>query len=289
MKSMTGFGKSETEAKNGKIVIEARSENHRFLEIKFHIPESALSFEQQLSDVVKKVVLRGKIRVSVNIEEAKSNSYMLNEGLVRQSKKNLEKLKKELGVDEQIRLEHILSIKDIFLPEANPDLSKKQALEIARAVSKAIRKLDETRKSEGGKLEKDLKERVNRIENIVQKIRVKRSDFMKNASSKIKERIQKLLEDSQVDECRLYQETAFLAERSDVTEELVRLKAHLAKFRETMAQKGSIGKELDFLLQEINREAGTISAKAKDAEISHLVIDLRSELEKIREQVQNIE
>jgi uncharacterized protein (TIGR00255 family) len=112
---------------------------------------------------------------------------------------------------------------------------------------------------------------------------------MESSSLKLRERISKILEDSQIDEARLYQEAAFLTERSDITEELVRLKAHISKFRETLRSKGSIGKELDFLLQEMNREAGTIAAKAKDAEISHFTIELRSELEKIREQLQNIE
>jgi uncharacterized protein (TIGR00255 family) len=127
------------------------------------------------------------------------------------------------------------------------------------------------------------------IDKLTATIKSKRKDFIKNTSVKLKERIEKLLEDTKIDEERLYQETAYLAERSDITEELVRLQAHISKFRETSNKKGSIGKELDFLLQEMNREAGTISAKSKDAEISHCIIDLRSEMEKIREQVQNIE
>lgn len=289
MKSMTGFGKSEAETGFGKAVIEARSENHRFLDIKIQTPESISSIEPELAESAKKFLLRGKVRVSVSLEGMKNNSPVLNVELAKQSKKNLDELRKELGIKEEIRLEHFLMIKDIFSSEATESLSKKDITEIDRVLCDAIQKLDDTRKSEGKKLEKDLRGRLRNIERLARTISTKRKDFMKTASSKLKERISKLLDDTQIDEARLFQETAYLAERSDITEELVRLKAHTGKFRETMRKTGSIGKELDFLVQEMNREAGTISAKAKDAEVSHLTIELRSELEKIREQIQNIE
>jgi len=289
MKSMTGFGKSEAETKYGKVVVEARSENHRFLDIKILLPESVSSIEPELAETVKKLILRGKLRITVSLEGAKLAPPVLNLDLAKQLRKSLETLKKELGIKEELRLEHFLTVKDIFTTEARDRLSGSDVLEIENVLRRAIQKLDDTRKSEGKKLEKDFKERLDKIENLTRTISTKRKDFMKTASLKLKERISKILEENQIDEARLYQETAFLTERSDITEELVRLKAHIGKFRETIRNKGSIGKELDFLLQEMNREAGTIAAKAKDAEISHFTIDLRSELEKIREQLQNIE
>jgi len=289
MKSMTGYGKSESETKYGKLIVETRSENHRFLDIKFQLPESTLSIENPLSEAVKNLILRGKIRVSISFEDTKNNSFVLNVDLAKKSKKNIDKLKKELGIKEEVRLEHFLMIKEIFSTETKHTLSRNDTSDIMRTVLQAIKKLDEARTSEGRKLEKDIKNRLQIIEKLTTKIKSKRKDFLKNTSSKLKERIQKILEDTKIDEERLYQETAFLAERSDITEELVRLKAHIDKFREISRKKGSIGKELDFLLQEMNREAGTISAKSKDAEISHFIIDLRSEMERIREQVQNIE
>ncbi len=289
MKSMTGFGKSEAETKYGKVVVEARSENHRFLDIKILLPESVSSIEPELAETVKKLILRGKLRITVSLEGAKAVPPVLNLDLAKQLRKSLELLKKEFGIKEELRLEHFLTVKDIFTTEARDQLSGSDVLEIENVLRRAIQKLDDTRKAEGKKLEKDFKERLDKIENLTRTISTKRKDFMKTASLKLKERISKILEESQIDEARLYQETAFLTERSDITEELVRLKAHIGKFRETIRNKGSIGKELDFLLQEMNREAGTIAAKAKDAEISHFTIDLRSELEKIREQLQNIE
>lgn len=289
MKSMTGYGKSEAETKYGKLIVETRSENHRFLDIKFQLPESTLSIENQLSEAVKNVILRGKIRVTVSFEGTKNNSFVLNMDLANKSKNNIDKLKKELGIKEETRLEHFLMIKEIFSSEPKHALGKNETTDILRTVLHAIKKLDDARASEGRKLERDIKNRLQIIKKLTTRIKSKRKDFIKITSSKLKERIQKILEDTKIDEERLYQETAFLAERSDITEELVRLKAHIGKFREIALKKGSIGKELDFLLQEMNREAGTISAKSKDAEISHFIIDVRSEMEKIREQVQNIE
>jgi uncharacterized protein (TIGR00255 family) len=289
MKSMTGYGKSEIKTKYGKLVVETRSENHRFLDIKFQLPESTLSIENQLSEAVKNLILRGKVRVTVTLESSRSNSFLLNIDLAKKTKTNIDQLKKELGIKEETRLEHFLMIREIFTGETKQTLSKNETAEITKTVLEAIKKLDQSRASEGKKLEKDIKLRLKMIDKLTATIKSKRKDFIKNTSVKLKERIKKLLEDTKIDEERLYQETAYLAERSDITEELVRLQAHISKFRETSNKKGSIGKELDFLLQEMNREAGTISAKSKDAEISHCIIDLRSEMEKIREQVQNIE
>ena len=289
MKSMTGYGKSEVETKYGKLVVETRSENHRFLDIKFQLPDSTLSIENQLSEAVKNLILRGKIRVTVTLEASRNNSFSLNLDLAKKTKTNIDKLKKELGIKEETRLEHFLMIREIFAGETKQTLSRNETAEIIKTVLEAIKKLDQARASEGKKLERDIKQRLKMIDKLTVTIKSKRKDFIKNTSIKLKERIEKLLEDTKIDEERLYQETAYLAERSDITEELVRLKAHISKFRETSNKKGSIGKELDFLLQEMNREAGTISAKSKDAEISHCIIDLRSEMEKIREQVQNIE
>lgn len=289
MKSMTGYGKSEVETKYGKLVVETRSENHRFLDIKFQLPDTTLSIENQLSETVKNSILRGKIRVTVSLESPKNNSSSINLELAKKTKKNIDLLKKELGIKEETRLEHFLMIREIFAGDTKQNLSKEEIAFIDKTVSEAIKKLDQSRSSEGKKLGKDIRQRLKTIEKLTVTIKSKRKGFIKNTSLKLQERIEKLLEDTKIDEERLYQETAYLAERSDITEELVRLKAHISKFRETCGKNGSIGKELDFLLQEMNREAGTISAKSKDAEISHCIIDLRSEMEKIREQVQNIE
>jgi uncharacterized protein (TIGR00255 family) len=289
MKSMTGFGRGEVQTNLGKIVVEARAENHRFLDINFQLPEAILAIELVLSQIAKKIILRGKVRITVVVEELKNKSSTINIELAKESRKALEKLKKEIGITEKIKLEHILMIKEFFSSEEKTKLGKDHYSKIEETMSEAIKNLDEMRKSEGKKLENDLKHRIQKAKNLIERIESKREDFINDFSSKLRERMKEMLEDIKIDETRLYQEAAFLAERSDITEEIVRLKAHINKFKDTMNKDGSIGRELDFLLQEMNRESGTISAKSKDAEVSHLILELRSEMERMREQVQNIE
>jgi uncharacterized protein (TIGR00255 family) len=289
MKSMTGFGRGEVETDLGKIVVEGRAENHRFLDINFQLPEAIFAIEPTLSEIAKEVILRGKVRITIAVEGLKNKSAIINIELAKKSRRTLEKLKKELGIKERTKLEHILMIKEFFSSEEKATLHKEHYPKIEEALREAIKNLDEMRKSEGKKLEKDLKLRILKAQKLLEKIESKREDFIKDFSEKLRERIKELIKDMQVDETRLYQEVAFLAERSDITEEIVRLKAHIDKFRETLSKGSSIGRELDFLLQEMNRESGTISAKSKDVEISHSIIELRSEIEKMREQVQNIE
>lgn len=289
MKSMTGFGRGELETDMGKIVIEARAENHRFLDINFQFPDAVSSIEPGLTEVVKKTVLRGKLRITVQIEELKNKSRAINVELAKQHFKTLEKLRKELGIKEEMELEHLLMMKEFFTSDVKTEFGKKNKAEVEEALGQAVRKLDEMRTSEGKKLEKDLKQRTAKIEKLVRSIESKRASFMKDYSEKLRTRVQELLQDVQIDEGKLYQEVAFLAERSDTTEEIVRLQAHISKLRETFGKSGSIGRELDFLIQEMNREAGTIAAKSKDAAVSHFTVELRSEMEKIREQIQNIE
>lgn len=289
MKSMTGYGNSEVETNLGKIIIEAKSENYRFLDINMQLPESVVSVEPDLTEIIKQYVIRGKVRVLFISEELKRRTPVMNIELAKDSFQKLKKLKKELAIQDKTRLEHVLLIKEFFSYESKPTLSKIYLNKIKAALRTAMRNLDEARTSEGKKIEKDLKSRIRKLETIIKHVNAKRSNFKKTFSENIKSRISKLLDDKQLDESRLNQEIAIMAERTDITEEIIRLKAHISKLNETIKKNHSIGRECDFLLQEMNREAGTISAKSKDASISHLIIDFRSEIEKMREQVQNIE
>ena len=289
MKSMTGFGKSEIETDLGKIIVETKSENHRFLDINLQLPETVYSIENQLLEIVKRHIGRGKIKISVLSENLRTKVPTINLELAKQSYSTIDNLKMELSINDRTKLEHILMLKDFFSYEAKPSITSKHFAGIKVALNKAMDKLDQDRRIEGKKLERDLRQRLDKILKILHKIKEKRENFTKAYADNLKDRVKKILEDKQIDESRLYQELAIVAERTDITEELVRLDAHITKFKETIGKKGSIGRECDFILQEMNREAGTISAKSKDASISHHVIDFRSEIEKIREQIQNIE
>jgi uncharacterized protein (TIGR00255 family) len=286
---MTGYGNSEIETNLGKIIVEAKSENYRFLDINMQLPESVLSIEPELIEIIKQYVTRGKLRIVLISEELRRRTPVMNIKLAKDSFRMLQKLKKELPIQDKTRLEHVLLLKEFFSYESKPTLNKVYFNKIKIALRSAMAKLDEARTSEGEKIEKDLRNRIQKLERISKQVNEKRSGFKKTFSESIKGRIGKLLDDKQLDESRLNQEIALIAERTDITEEIVRLKAHITKFNQTIKKNHSIGRECDFLLQEMNREAGTISAKSKDASISHLIIDFRSEIEKMREQVQNIE
>jgi len=289
MKSMTGFASSTATHKEGKITIEARSENHRFLDVKFQIPEQLNSLEVEFMEISKKQISRGKVKLSINIEDNSSRIIKFNNEAGKNYLTSLKKFMRELGINDEISLNHILMFKELYNGETKKTISKTTLGNIKQVLNDTLKKLDKSRAIEGKKLSTDLIKRINNCKKLITSIRKKRNNFAKEASKKLKERIETLLDDKNIDEARLYQEVAILTERSDITEELVRLDAHFEKFIETTNSKLPVGKELDFLIQEMNRESGTISAKSKDANISHHIISLRSELEKMREQIQNIE
>ena len=289
MKSMTGFASSTATHKEGKITIEARSENHRFLDVKFQIPEQLNSLEVEFMEISRKQISRGKVKLSINIEDNSSRIIKFNNEAGKNYLTSLKKFMRELGINDEISLNHILMFKELYNGETKKTISKTTLGNIKQVLNDTLKKLDKSRAIEGKKLSTDLIKRINNCKKLITSIRKKRNNFAKEASKKLKERIETLLDDKNIDEARLYQEVAILTERSDITEELVRLDAHFEKFIETTNSKLPVGKELDFLIQEMNRESGTISAKSKDANISHHIISLRSELEKMREQIQNIE
>ena len=289
MKSMTGYGSSELVTNIAKISVEARSENHRFLDLKINLPDSLNGLENQLTELVKNHVSRGKLRITVSIQDQKISAPNFDKNALKNFHSILKKFKKELRISDDIKLDHILMFKDLFNGNDKKAHSKSTINKIKQITNLTLKKLDKSRSIEGKKLQTELSKRITRCENLIKKIKSKRNNFSKDASNKLRDRISSLLSEANIDESRLFQEVAYLIERSDITEELVRLDAHISKFRETIKKSGPVGKELDFLMQEMNREAGTISAKSKDAKISHEVISLRSEFEKLREQIQNIE
>ncbi|MGI9533921.1 MAG: YicC/YloC family endoribonuclease [Thermodesulfobacteriota bacterium] len=289
MKSMTGYANSEKSIGNEKIIVEARSENHRFLDFKIQIPDSLNSIEHELVDLVRKNVSRGKLKITIIIESENSKLLNFNEQAGRKYINTLRKVVSNLGIKDDINLNHLLIFKELFNSDLDSGLSKLTVKKVKEVLITTLNKLDKSRSVEGQKLKKDFAKRIKKCESQINSVKRKRNNFSKQAFKKLKERTELLLEDMNIDDNRLYQEIAIQTERSDITEELVRLDAHAGKFIATLNKKGPVGKELDFLIQEMNREAGTISAKSKDAKISHHIIILRSELEKMREQIQNIE
>ena len=290
MKSMTGFGESSVNTQIGTVMVDIRSENHRFLEVKAIIADSLLRMETTVENKIKNVILRGKLRLKLSVQKNWTERQRLSEKTLRENHRSLKRINSALGLKTEIGIEHLLMMENSFENPLETKVSRETENKIKDAIEKALLKFNKSREIEGQKLEKAILGRMESIKKAVAKVKKKRKDFVKNSEKKTREKIEKVFSSRHKSDPLLSKEAAaIITERSEIEEEIVRLEAHISKFVKTARKKGAMGKELDFLIQEMNREAGTISAKCKDAGISHLTINIRLELEKIREQVQNIE
>ena len=290
MKSMTGFAESSVNTEVGKIVVDIRSENHRFLDVKASVPESFLQMETAIEDRLKNSIQRGKLRLRLSVQATRRERQRLSEKVLRENHSSLKRINSALGLKTEIGIEHLLMMENSFESHVGPEVSRETETRIKEAVVKALLKFDRSRETEGRKLEKAILGRLEIIKKTVDRVKKRRKEFVKKSEKKTKEKIEKIFSSRHKNDPLISQEAAaIMTEKSEIDEEIVRLEAHISKFRKTARKKGPVGKELDFLVQEMNREAGTISAKCKDAGISHLTINIRLDLEKIREQIQNIE
>lgn len=290
MKSMTGFAESSVNTRIGKILVDIRSENHRFLDVKASVPESFSQMETAIEDRMKNSIQRGKLRLRLSVQANRKERRRLSEKMLRENHSSLKKINSALGLKTEIGIEHLLMMENSLENHAGPEISRETEARIREAVIKALGKFNRSRETEGEKLEKAILGRLEVIKKTVGSVKKKRKEFVKKSEKKTKEKIEKIFSSRHKNDPLISQEAAaIVTEKSEIDEEIVRLEAHISKFGKTARKKGPVGKELDFLVQEMNREAGTISAKCKDAGISHLTINIRLELEKIREQVQNIE
>lgn len=281
MRSMTGFGRSEAVSGGGiRLTVEARSENHRFFDARVSLPEGAGSLERDIRARLARSVLRGKVKLTVSCESAGGPGAEIDMGRARAALAGLKKLKKQLNLKGDITVDQILSFGGLIKPQ--PAVCRIAASPVTKAVAAAVAELDDSRKREGKRLQKELRMRISNCATLVKKVKKARASYVTEMKRKMSA--------SEKEGTDAYKEIALSVERSDITEEVVRMESHIARFREFLAKTNlSVGKELDFLAQEMNREAGTISAKAKSPVVSHLALDLRSEIEKAREQVQNVE
>jgi uncharacterized protein (TIGR00255 family) len=289
---MTGFGKAEENFENKKYVIEIRSVNSRFAEISFKYPKYISSKDNELKDILRQKISRGKVNVFLNIENGTSvqNNLTIDPENLKNYTKILKSIRKEIGSKEKIRLEHILHFSEILTTEASGDISEEEFNFIKNLLNTAIEDLIEMKRKEGNFIKDDMQSRINLIytENeIIREISAKR---VPQERMRIKEKIDSLISDkSKIDENRLEMELILISEKIDITEESIRLNSHLKFFTECVESKENSGRRLNFLLQEMNREINTMASKSMDAEISQRVSLLKEELEKIREQIQNVE
>ena len=291
IKSMTGYGKAVVETETGRTTVEIRSVNHRYGEVFVKMPRSFLAFENDVRKAVGDRLKRGKIEVFVQREEVVGGQQrpLVNVALARAYREAFDHLRTELGIYDPVTLPLILSQKDV-LP-AQEESSDEDALraELLQGVRGAVEAMETMRMREGEALLADLRDRRQTLAMLIDRVAERAPAVVTDYALKLRERLAQLLADTTLDEARLAQEVALLADRCDVTEELVRFRSHLIQFDETFALAEPVGRKLDFLMQELNREVNTIGSKANDAAMAAIVVELKAELEKIREQVQNIE
>ncbi len=290
IRSMTGYGKASREISNFVLEIEIKSLNNRFLEIVTRIPKEFSAKEYEIRNLIRNNIQRGKISFSMNIAylNTEDNSSNLNDKAVEKAIELLNRIKNLTRNDEKITLNHILQLQNLFIEE-NGDADENLFKQVEETILSAVNCMNLMREKEGSELISDLNERISIIENKVIEIENLLKSQVTSYFERLKERTNQLIADfSQFDD-RLNLELALLSEKYDTSEEIVRLKSHIKQFREIISKEQEVGKRLNFLLQEMNREANTINSKSISTEISYSGLTIKEELEKIREQVQNIE
>lgn len=291
LKSMTGYGRGEGESGLGKVLVESRSINHRYSDINIRLPKRLAIFENRIKEIIRSQVSRGRIDVSIKLDALGGEKFQLqvDSNLAEQYFQALLSLKDKFQLRGEITLELLAGAKDLISAKEEVGDIEPYWLEIVPILKRTLQEMDEMKCSEGNALAKDIQTRLERITQELKEIKAQLPSYVVAYRIRLQERLQSLLGGIEVDPGRLQQEIALLAERTDITEEIVRAESHLSQFALLFNEKESVGRKMDFLLQEIHREVNTVSAKANDAEISQKVVEIKSELEKIREQVQNIE
>jgi len=290
--SMTGFGRAEVARRGVTATVEVRAVNSRYLDVTTRLPRLLSQREKDIKEIVRSCVNRGSLVVSVTVEDEDDNlaPMKVNKTAAKTYVKLLNDLRKTAKIRESVRLEHLLKFSEVFEVPKDDQSDEREWAVVEEALRAALDGFNTMRRNEGGELAKDLDRRIRWISQTVEEIEQLSRSRLPEERKKLLERVTQLVEDkSVIDQNRLELEIALLADKLDVTEECVRFRSHTKFFLETMTSADSAGRKLNFLVQEINREANTIGSKTNDSDIAHRVVQIKEEVEKIREQLQNIE
>lgn len=289
-RSMTGFGVARREDGTRAYAVEVRSVNHRYCDVRTHLPSELSSLGPEIESRVRKAIRRGRIDVTVAVEISEEAVVEPSVDLARARgyKAAYEKLATALGLDPHVELAQIASAPGVLRADLTGDAADPKGAVFA-AVDAGIAELSKMRSAEGATLSAQLGAHLDEVAGLVDRVKVLIPKVNAERRRRLEERLVGLLEDTKLDPSRLAQEAAILADRADVTEEIERLDSHIEQFRRMLGGSDAVGRKLDFLLQEMNREVNTIGSKSSDAELAYLVVDLKTELERLREQVQNLE
>lgn len=289
MRSMTGFGMGEAPLRQGRVTVEVRSLNHRFLELRLRLPPELVDHTFFVEQQCRERLGRGRYDVSVRVDGAALPPLELDVGRARVLYGALGRLRDELSPGAELPLSMLAGFPGLMVGAEAADAEPSRAA-LARGLGAALDNLDQMRATEGGALAAELNGRLGAMRRLVDSVRDQAPAIVAAQERRLSERVARLLGGTDgLDPTRLAMEVALLADRYDITEELVRLDSHFAQFALLTESSGPSGRKLDFLLQEMAREANTVGAKCQDASLSHLVVSLKAEIERLREQVQNIE
>ncbi|MBC8286608.1 MAG: YicC family protein [Nitrospinae bacterium] len=290
--SMTGFGRAECQDRDYSYKAEIRSVNNRFIDITTRLPKAFADMELPLKKLIKSHCARGSINITVTVSSSNDSSgeweIKPNLALATQYVKALQEIQTSLGLEGTIHLDSVVGLRDVMKVEPVAIDPAKEGLLLNMAEA-AIASLQKMREEEGAHLQKDFAERIDSIEKHAAQIEKRQPEVIQEYKARLKEKIKLLNDGIDMDDSRLAQETAILADRCDITEEVTRLSSHLNQFRKLFDSAEPIGRKLEFITQEINREVNTMGSKSNDTQMANLVIEMKSSLEKIREQLQNIE
>jgi uncharacterized protein (TIGR00255 family) len=291
MYSMTGFGKAEVKSKLGTFTVEMNSVNNRYLELSPRLPRQFFSLESRVREEISSMLSRGKVHIYVAFDEPQDapGRYRLNRAAARAYYQELEAIHKELGLVHQISLQDLLILPDVTSSERLSVDEEEYWPPLQKAIAVAVAALVRMRKREGATLAKDMRQRLKKIETLTRQVEIAAPKMVETYRDKIRARIQQLMDAPVPDQERLEEEIALHAEKTDVAEECVRLRSHIGEYRRALGLKEPSGKRLNFILQEMNREANTIASKTSLPEIAATVISIKEEIERLREQVQNVE
>jgi len=292
IKSMTAFARAEKTVEELTVTVEIRSYNSRHLDIALRVPHGYLALEEKIKGQVAGKVARGRIEANLQIRDYSDETYAfeINTPKARAYHETLVQLKDMLNINSEISIDLLVGMGGVIKPsEIDLDLEACWPV-VKNCIGEALEGLVTMRKREGNYIAKDLAERLNDIEKSVDQIAKESSDLLSHYQQRLKDRISLLAEGiAEIDPERIAQEAAFLADKSDISEEIVRVGSHIKQFREIMDSTEPAGRKLNFLLQELNREFNTMGSKTEKVKVSHIIVSVKSELEKIREQIQNIE
>ena len=291
IKSMTGFGRSEAVINGREISVEIKSVNHRYFEFNCRTTRGYSFLEEKLKSYVSQKVSRGKIDMYVSLtagDDAQAE-VTVNHQLAAGYIKAMKELGKTYGLSDDISISSIARYPDIFTVHKSPEDEEQVLSDVLQAVDEALESFISMREAEGEKLKADVLSRAKTILDIVSKIEERSPVTVAEYEKRLKDKIQETLADRNIDEQRVLTEVAVFADKVAVAEETVRLRSHFAQLEKFLNSDEAVGRKIDFIIQEMNREANTIGSKVQDAELAHMVVDIKSEIEKIREQIQNIE